>query len=95
MRGLADKARAALDELEMKVKLTWSDDLKIAYNQIVSEDGDTKRPRSKSTKAQKSAGGNGLTQRLWGRRSALQRQTTRPTKRTKTRKKPLPKRNAR
>ncbi|MFZ0311901.1 MAG: hypothetical protein WAL85_04255 [Candidatus Korobacteraceae bacterium] len=66
VRGLADKARGALDELEMKVKLTWSDDLKIAYNQIVSEDGDTKRPRSKSTKAQKSAGGNGLDPKTLG-----------------------------
>jgi len=48
VRGLADKARAALDDLEMKVKRTWSDDLKIAYNQVVSDDGDAKRARRKT-----------------------------------------------
>jgi hypothetical protein len=30
VRQIADEARAALDEFEMKVKATWSDDLKIA-----------------------------------------------------------------
>lgn len=57
VRGIADEARAALDDLEMKVKLTWSDDLKIAYNQLVSENGAPKRGRGKN----KSAGsvGNG------------------------------------
>jgi len=58
VRGLADKARAALDDLEMKVKLTWSDDLKLAYNQVVSEDGDAKRARRK-TKDHKPAGASG------------------------------------
>ena len=48
VRAIADEARAALDDLEMKVKLTWSDELKIAYNQLVSEDDDGKRRRSKS-----------------------------------------------
>lgn len=43
VRGIADQARAALDELEMKVKLGWSDDLKIAYNQLVEENGNSKR----------------------------------------------------
>jgi hypothetical protein len=43
VRGIADQARAALDELEMKVKLTWSNDLKIAYNHLVTENGDSKR----------------------------------------------------
>ena len=33
VRALADLARAALDDLEMKVKLTWSDEHKLAYNQ--------------------------------------------------------------
>jgi hypothetical protein len=56
VRGLADKARAALDDLEMKVKLTWSDDLKIAYNQVVSDDGDAKRARRKTKDHQ--AGGS-------------------------------------
>ncbi len=48
VRAIADKARAALDEFEMKVKATWSDDLKIAYNQLVSQNGDVKRARQKA-----------------------------------------------
>ena len=48
VRGLADQARAALDDLEMKVKLTWSDDLKIAYNHLVEENGTSKRTRAKA-----------------------------------------------
>jgi hypothetical protein len=48
VREIADKARAALDEFEMKVKTSWSDDLKIAYNRLVSESGDTKRARQKA-----------------------------------------------
>jgi len=51
VRALADEARAALDDLEMKVKLTWSDDLKLAYNQLVSDNGDAKQARRKSTAA--------------------------------------------
>jgi hypothetical protein len=39
VRAIADVARAALDEREMKVKLTWSDEYKLAYNQLVSENG--------------------------------------------------------
>jgi hypothetical protein len=50
VRGLADEARAALDTLEMKVKLTWNDELKIAYNQLVSEDGNEKRRRKSKSK---------------------------------------------
>jgi len=45
VRAIADDARAALDELEMKVKGAWSDDLKVAYNQLVSQNGNAKRPR--------------------------------------------------
>jgi hypothetical protein len=45
VRTLADEARAALDDAEMKVKQTWSDDLKIAYNQLVTENGNSPRPR--------------------------------------------------
>ena len=45
VRQIADEARAALDEMETKVKATWSDDLKIAYNQLVSQDGNAKRAR--------------------------------------------------
>jgi hypothetical protein len=47
VRELADKARTALDDAEMKTKLTWSDDLKIAYNQLVNENGNAKRTRGK------------------------------------------------
>lgn len=56
VREIADRARAALDDLEMEVKLTWSDDLKIAYNQLVAEEGDTRaaRPQAKSGKSVRS-----------------------------------------
>lgn len=52
VRAIADVARAALDDYEMNVKLAWSDDLKIAYNQLVTENGSGKRQR-------KHAKGNG------------------------------------
>jgi hypothetical protein len=58
IRGIADKARAALDDLEMKVKLTWSDDLKIAYNQVVAEDGNTKQARRKTKDHEPAAAGS-------------------------------------
>jgi len=58
VRGIADVARAALDDQEMKVKLTWSDDLKLAYNQLVSEDDAPKRGCGKS-KAVAGAKANG------------------------------------
>jgi hypothetical protein len=48
VRGIADVARAALDDLEMQVKLTWPEDLKLAYNSLVSENEDAKGPRRKS-----------------------------------------------
>ncbi len=48
VRAIADEARAALDEFEMKVKATWSDELKIAYNQLVSQDGNAKQARQKA-----------------------------------------------
>lgn len=53
VRELADKARAVLDDFEMKVKATWSDDLKIAYNQLVTERGDVKQSRQKAKLAKK------------------------------------------
>jgi len=53
VRGIADEARAALDELDMKVKETWSDDLKIAYNQLVSENGDSKQARKNGKRGNK------------------------------------------
>ena len=55
VRGIADEARAALDEFEMKVKATWSDDLKIAYNQLVSENGDAKHARKNAKLRKKEA----------------------------------------
>ena len=48
VRAAADDARAALDECERKVKLSWDDDYKLAYNQLVSENGNDKRPRKQS-----------------------------------------------
>jgi hypothetical protein len=60
VRGIADKARAALDDIEMKVKLTWSDELKIAYNQLVEENGGSKQARRKASGKKKDQG-RGLT----------------------------------
>jgi len=45
VREIADEARAALDKLDIKVKATWNDDLKIAYNQLVSQNGSAKKAR--------------------------------------------------
>jgi hypothetical protein len=55
VRAIADVARAALDQFEMKVKATWGDDLKIAYNQLVSQDGDVKQARQKAKLGKKQA----------------------------------------
>ena len=57
VRGIADRARAALDEYEMQVKVSWSDELKIAYNQLVTENGNGKAKGSrKQTKETAHAG---------------------------------------
>ena len=48
VREIADEARAALDEFEMKVKDIWSDDLKIAYNHLVSQNGNAREARQKA-----------------------------------------------
>jgi hypothetical protein len=48
VRAIADQARAALEDAEMKVKITWSDDLKIAFNQLITENGDSKRARNQA-----------------------------------------------
>jgi hypothetical protein len=40
VRGIADRATAALNEAEDKVKATWSDDLKRAYNFLATQNGD-------------------------------------------------------
>ena len=57
VRAIADVARAALDDAEMKVKFTWSDEHKLAYNQLVSENGDTRQARRKSKTAKPAANG--------------------------------------
>ena len=54
VRAIADVARAALEEQEMKVKATWSDEYKIAYNQLVTENGHSKQTRGRG-KNKKSA----------------------------------------
>ncbi len=41
VRGIADRATAALNEAEDKVKATWSDDLKRAYNHLATQDDDS------------------------------------------------------
>ena len=53
VRHTADEARAALDALEKKVKATWSDELKLAYNQLLSENGNGNRTRKKGAAAKK------------------------------------------
>ena len=46
VRVIADKARAALDDQEQKVKAAWPEDYKIAYNDVLAEqNGGAKRPR--------------------------------------------------
>ncbi len=55
VRAIADEAKSALDDCEMKVKLAWSDELKIAYNQLVTENGDDKRRRKRSKGDSRSA----------------------------------------
>ena len=50
VREIADQARAALDDLEQKVKASWPEDCKIAYNEFVSEQDRAKRPRKNAKK---------------------------------------------
>ncbi len=54
VRGVADQARAALDEQEMQVKQHWPEEYKLAYNELVAENGGSKRPR-KAAKGGKTA----------------------------------------
>ena len=49
VRETADRARAALNELEKKVKTAWSPELKSAYNQLLAENRHSKRSRKSST----------------------------------------------
>jgi hypothetical protein len=61
VRDAADQARDALDDQEMQVKLTWSDEYKLAYNQLVSQNGDARETRGKAkAKATKPAAGGKL-----------------------------------
>ncbi|HEY4961584.1 MAG TPA: hypothetical protein VFC15_06975 [Candidatus Limnocylindrales bacterium] len=55
VRGIADRATAALNEAEDKVKATWSDELKRAYNYLATQDGDATKGRrgAKSKEATK------------------------------------------
>ncbi len=41
VRGIADRATAALNEAEDKVKAAWSDDLKRAYNHLATQGDDS------------------------------------------------------
>jgi hypothetical protein len=38
VREIADRATAALDEADKKIKATWSSDLKRAYKELVDQD---------------------------------------------------------
>ena len=53
VRETADEARAALNELEKKVKSTWTNDLKSAYNQLVAESGNGRRSRKNGSAGKK------------------------------------------
>jgi len=73
VRAIADKARAALDDCEMKVKLTWPDDLKLAYNQLVTENGEEKRARRKTkSKDEKPTATNGIDARALAKIKSIQ-----------------------
>src|ERR1017187_6615709 len=50
VRIIADKATAALNDAEDKVKATWSDELKRAYNYLATQDGDATKGK-RGTKA--------------------------------------------
>ena len=45
VRKIADRATDALNESEDKVKATWNDDLKRAYNFLATQNGDAERGR--------------------------------------------------
>jgi hypothetical protein len=54
VRGIADRATAALNEAEDKVKASWSDDLKRAYNFLATQNGDAGKNK-KGAKAETKA----------------------------------------
>jgi hypothetical protein len=53
VRKVADRATAALNDAEDKVKATWSDDLKRAYNYLATQEDDepSKGKKANKTKA--------------------------------------------
>lgn len=53
VREIADEANAALDRLEQEVKAGWCDQLKAAYDELLSRDGGAKQRRRKPLKASK------------------------------------------
>ena len=48
VRKIADLATQALNDCEDKVKATWSDDLKRAYNHLATHDGDSGKGKKKA-----------------------------------------------
>jgi len=48
VREIADRATAALDEADQKVKNTWCDELKVAYNALIDQDAKPKGRRSQN-----------------------------------------------
>jgi len=55
VRGIADKARAALDDQEAQVKQTWPEEYKLAYNELVADNGGSARRARKAAKGGKTA----------------------------------------
>lgn len=53
VRVIADKAVDAFDEVEANVKAAWSDELKIAYNNLVAADEKPSRKNGKPKAAKK------------------------------------------
>lgn len=56
VRKIADRATEALNDAEDKVKATWSDDLKRAYNHLATQDGGTAKGK-KGAKSKSDANG--------------------------------------
>jgi len=52
VREIADQATAALDEADRKVKATWSDDLKRAYQELVDQEKPKRNRRRENEKAE-------------------------------------------
>jgi hypothetical protein len=48
VREIADKANAALDRMEKRVKERWRDDLKVAYRELLSDGSTPKKHRAQS-----------------------------------------------